>query len=69
MQIPLIIEDTLSEIALMNTEWYLLGITVAVLLLFEELIETVKEPILSDPSATMINSPFSNETHFKVNDL
>jgi hypothetical protein len=53
----------------MNTEWYLLGITVAVLLLFEELIETVKEPILSDPSATMINSPFSNETHFKVNDL
>jgi hypothetical protein len=42
---------------------------VAVLLLFEELIETVNDPILSAPSITTINNPFSNETHFKVNDF
>jgi hypothetical protein len=59
-------EDTFSEIELMNIELYLLGITVAVLLLFEELIETVNDPILFAPSATTINNPFSNETHFRV---
>jgi hypothetical protein len=42
---------------------------VAVLLLFEELIETVNDPILSAPSITPINNPFSNEMHFKVNDF
>jgi len=46
-------------------ELYLLGITVAVLILFEELIEIVSDPILSDPSPTRINNPFSNEMHFK----
>jgi hypothetical protein len=42
---------------------------VAVLLLFEEPIETVNDPILSAPSITPINHPFSNEMHFKVNDF
>jgi hypothetical protein len=69
MQIPFIIKDTFSEIVLINTEWYLLGITVAVLLLFEAAIETANDPILSIPSATRINNPFSNETHFKMNDF
>jgi hypothetical protein len=46
-------------------ELYLLGITVAVLVLFEELIEIVSDPILSAPSPTRINNPFSNEMHFK----
>jgi len=65
MQIPLIIDDTLSETVLINMELYLLGITVAVLVLFEELIEIVSDPILSAPSPTRINNPFSNEMHFK----
>jgi hypothetical protein len=39
-QIPFIIEDTLSEIVLTNIESNLLGITLAVLTLFEELMET-----------------------------
>jgi hypothetical protein len=64
-QIPLIIEDTLSETVLINMELYLLGITVAVLVLLEELIEIVNDPILFAPSATIINNPFSNEIHFK----
>ena len=50
-------------------ELYLLGITVAVLVLFEELIEIVNDPILSAPSATRINSPFSNEIHFRSKDF
>jgi hypothetical protein len=64
-QIPLIIDDILSETVSINMELYLLGITVAVLVLFEELIEMVSDPILSAPSATWINNPFSNEIHFK----
>jgi hypothetical protein len=67
MQIPFIIEDTFSEIVLINTEWCLLGITVAVVLLFEAVIETANDPILSTPSAKRINNPFSNERHFKMN--
>ncbi len=50
-------------------ELYLLGITVAVLVLFEELIETVNDPILSAPSDTRINNPFSNEIHFRSKDF
>ena len=69
MQIPFIIDDTFSEIVLMNTEWYLLGITVAVALLFEAVMETVNDPILSTPSAKRINNPFSNEKHFMMNDF
>jgi len=69
MQIPFIIEDTFSEIVLMNTEWCLLGITVAVVLLFEAVMETANDPILSTPSAKRINNPFSNEKHFRMNDF
>lgn len=65
MQMPLTIKETLSEIVLINRESYLLGITLAVLTLLEELIETESDPILSEPSANRIKSPFSNETNFK----
>jgi hypothetical protein len=53
----------------MNTEWCLLGITVAVELLFEAVMETANDPILSTPSAKRINNPFSNEKHFRMNDF
>jgi hypothetical protein len=57
-QIPFIMEETLSEIVLMNIESCLLGITFAVLTLLEEVTETYKDPIRFDPSATMIKQPF-----------
>jgi ABC-type thiamin/hydroxymethylpyrimidine transport system permease subunit len=58
MQIPFIILDTLSEIVLTNMESNLLGITFAVLTLFEELMETEIDPILLEPSANEIKHPF-----------
>jgi len=42
----------------MNIESYLLGITFAVLTLLEEVIETYKDPIRFEPSATTIKHPF-----------
>jgi hypothetical protein len=57
-QIPFIMEETLSEIVLMNIESYLLGITFAVLTLLEEVIETYSDPIRFEPSATTIKQPF-----------
>jgi ABC-type thiamin/hydroxymethylpyrimidine transport system permease subunit len=58
MQIPFIILDTLSEIVLTNIESNLLGITFAVLTLFEELMETEIDPILLEPSVNEIKHPF-----------
>ena len=40
MHIPFFILDTISEIVFMNIESYLLGITLAVLLLLDDEIET-----------------------------
>jgi hypothetical protein len=57
-QIPFIKEDTLSEIVLTNIESNLLGITLAVLILFEEFMETEIEPILLEPSTNAIKHPF-----------
>jgi hypothetical protein len=59
MQTPFTIEDTFSEIVLTNIELNLLGITLAVLTLFEELMETHSDPILSEePSVNEIKHPF-----------
>jgi hypothetical protein len=58
MQIPFTIADTLSETVLMKIELSLLGITLAVLILFEELIETETDPILSEFSDTETKQPF-----------
>jgi hypothetical protein len=55
---PFIIPETLSEIVLTNIESNLLGITLAVLTLFEELIETESDPILLEPSANERKHPF-----------
>ena len=59
-------EDTLSEIVLMNIESYLLGITFAVLTLLEEVIETYKDPIRFEPSATTIKQPFWKDKNFMI---
>ena len=58
MQTPFTIEDTFSEIVVTNIESNLLGITLAVLTLFEELMETHSDPILSEPSVNEIKHPF-----------
>jgi hypothetical protein len=58
MQMPFTIKDTFSEIVLTNIESNLLGITLAVLTLFEELMETQSDPILSEPSVSEIKHPF-----------
>jgi hypothetical protein len=57
-QIPFIIEDILSEIVLINMGLNLLGITLAVLIWLEELIDTEIDPILSKDSDTEIKHPF-----------
>jgi hypothetical protein len=45
MHIPFFILDTISEIVFRNIESYLLGITLAVLLLLEDEMETEIAPI------------------------
>lgn len=57
MQIPFFILDTISEIVARNTESYLLGITLAVLLLFDEEMETEIAPIWSESSDIKIMHP------------
>jgi hypothetical protein len=57
MQIPFFILDTISEIVARNTESYLLGITLAVLLLFDEEMETEIAPIWSESSDIKIKHP------------
>jgi hypothetical protein len=58
MQMPFTIKDTFSEIVPTNIESNLLGMTLAVLTLFEELMETQSDPILSEPSVSEIKHPF-----------
>jgi len=55
---PLIIEETLCEIVSPNMESYLLGITFAVLILFDELIEIETDPRALEPSCITIKQPF-----------
>ena len=57
MQIPFFILDTISEIVARNTESYLLGITLAVLLLFDEEMETEIAPIWLESSDIKIMHP------------
>jgi hypothetical protein len=57
-QIPFIIVDILSEIVLIKIESYLLGITFAVLTLLADAIETYRDPIRFESSATIIKHPF-----------
>ena len=63
-QMPLIIEETLCEIVSTNMESCLLGITLAVLILFDELIETEIDPKASEPSSNAIKQPFWKERYF-----
>jgi hypothetical protein len=58
MQIPFFILDTISEIVVRNIESYLLGITLAVLLLFDDEMETEIAPIWSEFSDIKIMHPF-----------
>jgi hypothetical protein len=55
---PLIIEETLCEIVSTNMESCLLGITFAVLILFDELIEIETDPRALEPSSITIKHPF-----------
>lgn len=59
IHIPLVREATLWERVLINMESYLLGMTFAVSILFEDEIETYIPPILFEPSETTIKHPFS----------
>jgi hypothetical protein len=54
---PFIIEETLCEIVCTNIESSLLGITLAVLILFDELIEIETDPKASEPSSNAIKHP------------
>jgi hypothetical protein len=60
MQIPFIIDDTLSAMVLMKIESALLGITLATLTLFDVLIATESAPIrcCSIPSVIIKIQPF-----------
>ena len=49
MHIPFFILDTISEIVFRNIESYLLGITLAVLLLLDDEMETEMTPIGQNP--------------------
>jgi hypothetical protein len=57
-QMPFIMEETLCEIVCTNVESTLLGITLALLILFDELIEIEMDPKASDPSSNAIKHPF-----------
>ncbi len=62
-QMPLIMEETLCEIVSTNMESCLLGITFAVLILFDELIEIETDPKASEPSSNAIKQPFWKERY------
>ena len=64
IQTPFIRDETLWERVLVNMELCLLGITVAVLILFEDEIETYIAPTLFEPSETIIKQPFSKASNF-----
>jgi len=57
-QMPFIMEETFCEIVSTNIESNLLGITFAVLILFEELIEMEMDPSISASSCNAIKDPF-----------
>jgi hypothetical protein len=64
MHIPFLILDTISEIVFRNIESYLLGITLAVLLLLDDKIETEIAPIWSESSDIKIKHPLEKGTYF-----
>ena len=55
---PFTIDDTFSATVLIKIESYLLGITLAVLILFEVLIAIETAPIRGGPSVITIKQPF-----------
>jgi hypothetical protein len=55
---PFIMDDTFSATVLIKIESYLLGITLAVLILFEALIAIETAPMRGWPSVTTIKQPF-----------
>jgi hypothetical protein len=63
MHIPFFILDTISEIVFRNIESYLLGITLAVLLLLEDEMETEIAPIWSESSDIKIMQPLETGTY------
>ena len=69
MHIPFFILDTISEIVFRNIESYLLGITLAVLLLLEDEMETEIAPIRSESSDINIMHPLETGTYLMMNFL
>jgi hypothetical protein len=63
MHIPFFILDTISEIVFRNIESYLLGITLAVLLLLDDEMETEIAPIWSESSDIKIMQPLETDTY------
>ena len=63
MHIPFFILDTISEIVFMNIESYLLGITLAVLHLLDDEIETEIAPIWSESSDIKMMHPLETGTY------
>ena len=63
MHIPFFILDTISEIVFRNIESYLLGITLAVLLLLDDEMETEITPIWSESSDIKIMQPLETGTY------
>ena len=63
MHIPFFILDTISEIVFRNIESYLLGITLAVLLLLDDEMETEIAPIWSESSDIKIMQPLETGTY------
>lgn len=66
MQIPCIIEATLSDTILRKRVSDLGGMMLAVLILPVILIETTNEPIFSIPSVIEIKCPLSNGTICRI---
>ena len=63
MHIPFFILETISEIVFRNIESYLLGITLAVLLLLDDEMETEIAPIWSESSDIKIMQPLETGTY------
>jgi hypothetical protein len=66
MHIPFFILDTISVIVFKNTESYLLGITLAVLLLLDDEMETEIAPIWSESSDIKIMHPLETGTYLMM---
>jgi hypothetical protein len=67
MHIPFFILDTISEIVFRNIESYLLGITLAVLLLLDDEMETEIAPIWwSESSDIRIMHPLETGTYLTM---